>query len=49
MPQERVQNRTAERVVDVQIPQIQESEVIQLVPHVRMSDRTVSKTESWNE
>ena len=25
MPQERVQNRTAERVVDVQVPQIQES------------------------
>ena len=24
MPQERVQNRTAERVVDVQVPQIQE-------------------------
>ena len=25
MQQERVQNRTAERVVDVQVPQIQES------------------------
>ena len=47
MPQERVQNRTLERVVDVQVPQIQESgknvEVIQLVPHVRMSDRIVEQ------
>ena len=25
MPQERVQNRSVERVVDVQVPQIQES------------------------
>ena len=45
--QERVQNRTAERVVDVQVPQIQSQEknveVIQLVPHVRMSDRIVEQ------
>ena len=45
MPQERVQNLTVERVVDVQVPQIQEKnvEVIQFVPHVRMSDRIVEQ------
>ena len=42
MPQERLQNRIVEQVVDVPVPQIQEEivEVIQLVPPERISDRT---------
>ena len=45
MPQERVQNRTVEQVVNVPVPQIQEEivEVIQLVPQERISDRMVEQ------
>ena len=47
MPQERVQNRTVERVVDVQFHRFRSkdknAEVIQLVPHVRMSDLMVEQ------
>ena len=61
MPQERVQNRTVEQVVDVPVTQIQEEivEVIQLAPQERISDRMVEQIvklfaafqwyEPWNE
>ena len=45
MPQERVQNRTVEQVVDVPVPHIHGEivEVIQLVPQERISDRMVEQ------
>ena len=57
MPQERVQNRTGEQVVDVPVPQFQEEivEVIRVVPQVRISDRIVEQIAKlfaafqWNE
>ena len=44
-PQERVQDRTVDQIVDASIPQIQEEivEVIQLVPPERISERIVEQ------